>query len=995
MTRQTGTSTAFYRTLGAFFWKAVKASLITVAVVVVIVVSLLPFVVRWQAVHWLEQQGLDAEIGYINIRPILGSVQINDVRVQASETEQLIIDELQLNIDWMPLLDRRLYIEHVILDGLSIDIVTSESGMRIGGISLPNQEAESDSSSEPQEHATEAVLSRILLEKFELKNVRLCYSRLGKDDVVNLRQCMSFDQLSLIDDLDVRLGEQASVMMPGLQLKGLRWSDQKETAELLSLGLLNISDVGSENMQQWKVATIAVDDVRVLPAKVHDEMTAGDIQLKTLMLSDLIFGEENKIGLAVLSDVEVKLQADENIGFALVPELIRRVDQLLPLSEEQKLADEPENDTTFFLGTLSVTRVSVYDAAEDLRLLSLHDLDLQRLSVRGGDIGLDLLQLSGLTLLPSSSEDTPLSGDLHLGTLSVSGLALGNVNQLDDVSLKSIQIGLSATDDGQLAFAPKLLERFRQTGSQAASEENENIEGSVTALAEELDKQNTGTNTVFSLARLALDDVVVLDVTNNRDLFLMRHVDLMGLKTKGDDLSFDQFQLFDLQLLELEAAHDVEGRHYFSSPKVMLAGVTKEDKQLNIADILVEDPKAYIYRNAKGELQLLSDINSMLGATSQSSEPDLSDSGSPLTFVVGAIKIGPEGQVVVFDESVSPVFRQEYKDLNLIVDHVDSSSPDTKTTLSFDVGIDKFGRLKLVGDLTPFSEKLNTNISGELRDLDLRPLSAYAGQYIGYSLAQGVAEADINFDVHQNDIDAAITTRFRKLEVLPLRGDELPEGSEALGVPLEFALGLLRDKNGMIELKLPVTGDIHSPDFSLRHIIGKVMLKVISETIVNYYLPFGLIVAATMQDTLSNLSFESIGFSPGDIVLDSEAIANLDKLSSMLKSREQLHLSFCAPSTWQDWSAKFAPQVLLSDEKLTDVGVETSSGSLGHSVSPEKEVPEVTKVQIVSLKLLANQRSDAVKEYLVNEGVQSGQIILCEGGFDQTNQMPPQMHIAL
>ncbi len=983
----------FFGAFGAFFWKAAKASLVTVAVIVVIVVSLLPFVLRWQAVQWLEQQGLDAEIGYINIRPILGSVQINDVRVHASDTEQLMIDELQLNIDWSPLFDHQLYIEHMILDGLSIDIVTSEDGLRIGGISLPNQEADSDSTSESEGQATEAALSRILLKKFELTNVQLCYSQLGRGDVVNLRQCMAFDQLSIVDDLDIHLDEPASATMPGLQLKELHWSDQKETAELLSVGLLTISDVGSENMQQWQIATVTVDDMRVLPVKVNDEMTAGDIQLKVLMLSDLSVGEENKIGSAFLSDVEVKLQADEKFGFALVPELIRRIDQLFPPAEDQKPADVAENNAHFFLDALSLKKVSVHDVAEDRRLLSLHDLDLQRLSVRGGDVELGLLQLSDLTLLPSFSEDAPLSGDLHLGTLSVSGLALGSVNQIDDVSLKNIQIGLSATDDGELAFAPKLLERFTRADRQVANEEN--IDGSVAALTEGPDKQNTGTDTAFTLARLALDDVVVLDVTNNRDLFLMRHVDLVGLKTKGDDLSFGQFQLFDLKLLELEAANDVESSHYFSTPKVMLVGVTKDAEQLNIGDILVEDPKVYLHRNAEGELQLLSEINRMLGDGSQSSEPDLSDSGSSLTFVVGAIKIGPQGQAVVLDESVSPVFRQEYKGINLTVDHVDSSSPDTKTTLSFDVGIDKFGRLRLAGDLTPFSEKLNTNINGELRDLDLRPLSVYAGQYIGYSLAEGVAEADINFEVHQDDIDAAITTRFRKLEVSPLGDDELPEGSEALGVPLEFALGLLRDKNGMIELKLPVTGDIHSPNFSLRHIIGKVMLKVISETIVTYYLPFGLIVAATMQDTLSNLSFEPIGFSPGDIVLDSVAIANLDKLSSMLKSREQLHLSFCAPSTWQDWSARFAPQALSSDEKLAGVGVEASSDSSEHPVLPEKEVPEVTKEQIVSLKLLANQRSDAVKEYLVNEGVQSGQIILCEGGFDQTNQMPPQMHIAL
>ena len=61
MTRQIGKREAspfakLCRALGTFLGKVTKFSFITVLVVVVLIVSLLPFVIRWQAVDWLEKR---------------------------------------------------------------------------------------------------------------------------------------------------------------------------------------------------------------------------------------------------------------------------------------------------------------------------------------------------------------------------------------------------------------------------------------------------------------------------------------------------------------------------------------------------------------------------------------------------------------------------------------------------------------------------------------------------------------------------------------------------------------------------------------------------------------------------------------------------------------------------------------------------------------------------------------------------------------------------
>lgn len=962
-----------------FFSKFLKTIVITIAVAIVVVVSLLPFVVRWQAVNWLEQQGLDAEIGYINIRPILGSVQINDVRIAASETEQLVLDKIQLNIDWSPLFDQELYVEHVIIDGLSIDVVSAQSGLRMGGIALPGNEDTSDAKPEPEGPAADSALNRIRLERFEMENIQLCYTQLGDGDVVNARQCLAFDELSIVDDIDVSWGGQASAEIPGIQLKALRWLDQKELADLLWIDLVKITDITSEDLARWQIAEISVESLGVLPTRVDDEITAGDLKFSTLSVTDLDVGGDNSIGNIALSGLNIDLNLEGKGEAVFSPRLMTRIEQLVPPSDENT-DEEPKNKSAFSLGQLVVDRAAIRDGGNNQQLLSFNNLNLQKLSIRDSKVVLSKVNVSDVALLPVISEQGQTTGDLQLNALSIVGSSFGDDSHIGTLNLSGVYVGLDTAANGQLVFSPELLGRIIPTG-------NDSAPGS---------KQQ---ETSFSIEQLVVNDTLIRDKDNQRNLLLINQVDLSGLSTKGDAVALARLGVEDLKLLEPLSEDTVGADYYFSTPKIELTDIIKNASLFSLKELIVADPVTFVHRNVSGELQALSEIERMIAGDGKSADNNASstneqaESSRPIQYSIGRINIGSKGKLSVLDESVAPVFKRSFNELSLTVDNIDSSSPEAKSALSFNLGLTKFGHIKFDGTLTPFGEKLNTNIVGELRGLDARALSTYASDYIGYSLDQGIAEADINFDVNEDDLDAAIITRFRKLEVSALNDSDLPEGAESLGMPLDFALGLLRDKNGMIELKLPITGDINSPNFSISHIVGKVMFKVISETIVNYYLPFGLVMAATMQDTLSNFSFDPVVFSPGDVTLDNEDMASLDKLSEMLNSREQLHLSFCAPSTWQDWSVKFGTPI-AAKESTPEEADSTQANASQLPAEPLVEVV-VTPEQAASLKEIANERSEAVKEHLINKGVQTGQVILCEGQFDQANKELPQMNIAI
>jgi hypothetical protein len=1117
--------TRYMAKVGAVTVKVLKVAIITVALLTVIVMSLLPFVLRWEIVSLFEQKDMAAEIGYIDIRPIMGSLQINDVHITAPDGKRLYVDEIQMKITWSSLANRWLNIKHVIIEGTTLDIVAGENGVRVAGFEFLADDESPSSEPDVESEPVGQVITRLVLEKLELDKLEVCFAKLNKQNEEAFHHCARIKHLSLIDNIDLHLGENPSALIPGIVLNSFRWSDQQTHTELVSVESLNVTNVTSGDMKDWQLEALSLEALRVLPISVEGEMTAGDLWLNALTLTDLKIGEANNVGTLSLTNLNVDLRSDNEGMLALAPALMARINQLAP--EDKEDAPEPtEQAGSFSMGRLDVNKIVVRDAGDETELVPtpLAFIDgFNIVSLSSSDMvdwQLGELSVGMLKVLPTSEKGEMTAGDLQLKSLSLSGLEVGSANKIGGLSLASVKVDLQSTDDGRLVFAPVLMERIGQLAPEndedapevpeqsssfsmgnldvnevivhnrgvnpgheptpllfvdslkmadlnspdmtdwkmgelsvgvlkvlPTSEKGEMIAGdlqlntlSLTGLeigdagkidtlslaSAEVDLQS-GDNGVlafapalmeqlqlssssvdeaaeetpevsnesssFSVGRLVVSKAVVHDARRDKELLSLNAFSLQQLETRGDTIGLGKLQLSDLKLLELEPSHGMKTKHYFSTPKIELAGLVKEAGQLKASNILVADPVVFLHRSADGGLAMLKDIERMMGSDgSEQASPVEGGESPPTKLSIGNIKIGGNGQLLVLDESVSPEFKRTFAGLDFTVNNVNANAPDTYANIKFNLGLSKFSYLRFGGKLAPFGDKLDTAITGELRGLDVRYWSAYAAEYIGYHLDQGIGEADIVFDVNQDDIDATITTRFHKLEVLPLREDEIPEGSEALGVPLEFALGLLRDGDGMIELKLPISGDIHSPNFSLRHIIGKVMFKVISEAIVNYYMPFGLIMGATMQDTLSNLNFEPVLFAPGEAELDAAAISSLDKLSEMLGSRQQLHLSFCAPSTRQDWSVKFAPPVDPEEQKHAE-----ASAGVGGLAGATQQYPAIVIApeHEATLKALANQRSETVKGHLISAGVQPGQVILCDGAFEKNNIELPQMDIAI
>ncbi|WP_461517332.1 DUF748 domain-containing protein [Porticoccus sp.] len=944
--------------------KVAKVGLVTLVVLLAVVVTLLPFVVRWQAVAWLERQGLEASIGYVDIRPVLGAVQVNDVRVIAPSGEHLAIGELHFNIAWRPLLDQWLQVEDVSLDNVAVDLVMGPDILRVGGIPIPVTEQVKDESEEP----APGVLNRLSLEKIELHQLAFCYSRVNAQNERLVNQCASLGELSQTGDLQVSLGEQGRFSLPGINLKDIQWYDQQQPLSLAVIESLSVTGIASADMTSWSVGKLDLAELALLPDS--DQVLMVD----SLALQELAAGKAITVGQLLLGAVAVKLQPDAGGALAFAPALMTRIGELASspatatASVDQAAATEA---TRISLQALTLARL---DVASDRPLLGFSALGLEELSLQGTDVSLAHAQLSDLGVLPGTDDS------LALKKLVLTGLAVGENIAVDALSLGDARVHLQPGQHGELTFAPILMAQLSP-----APVEPTPVDTADASLNEETPQ--VGSTMDLSMGQLTTAGV---HVRAERELLSLTALQLQQLNFKGESLGLDQLSIDALRLLS--PATPVSGvEHYVSVPRLSLGGLSKGSDTLALDSLSLTDPELFLHRGRGGELLMLEELAGFAGQPIESEhaeQPAAEGDSAPLQLRIGEVRIGENGQLRVLDESVSPPLAQQFSKLDFSIRHLDATRPAEGGAINFQLGVNRFGYLKLSGDLAPFGDTLSTSIGGELNGLDVRDLSGYAGKYIGYHLDQGTVDADIDVKVKQDQVAATIITRFNKLEVSSIPEADLPEGAEQLGVPLEFALALLRDNDGMIELKLPIGGNIHSPDFSLNQIIGKVLFKVISETVISYYLPFGLLAKSLVENSLASLAFQPVAFTPGLATLDAPALENLKTLAEMLQSRQQLHLVFCAPATLQDWRASFAPAV-PSQEKNEEAQPDSADKA---EATPE---PVITPEQVAAMTALADQRTEAAKAYLVDAGVKPGQVIPCSSAFEQARDSAPEMTITI
>jgi len=243
---------------------------------------------------------------------------------------------------------------------------------------------------------------------------------------------------------------------------------------------------------------------------------------------------------------------------------------------------------------------------------------------------------------------------------------------------------------------------------------------------------------------------------------------------------------------------------------------------------------------------------------------------------VGSLQL-VNGRVDYIDRFVRPNFSAAVAEVNGRLGAFRTGTHEM-ATLELRGRVAGTAQLEVQGTLNPLADPLALDVGARTTDLELAPLSPYAGKYAGYAIERGKLSMDVHYNVQPDGtLQASNHVVLNQLTF----GDRI-ESPDATKLPVRLAVALLKDRHGVIDVNLPVSGSINDPDFSVAAIIWKVIGNLIVKVIT---FPFAIFSGGGGED----LSF--VAFKPGTSTMAEGAPQVVDKVAQALTDRPSLQMT--------------------------------------------------------------------------------------------------------
>jgi hypothetical protein len=258
------------------------------------------------------------------------------------------------------------------------------------------------------------------------------------------------------------------------------------------------------------------------------------------------------------------------------------------------------------------------------------------------------------------------------------------------------------------------------------------------------------------------------------------------------------------------------------------------------------------------------------------SQAQAAASGPAADIRVGGIHWS-DSRVQYTDRFIRPNYSAELSDLAGSVGAFSTRTPDL-APLELKGRVEGTGLLDVQGKVNPLARPLALDITARAHDIELAPLSPYAGKYAGYAIERGKLSMNVHYQV-QPDGRLQATNQ---IVLNQLTFGEKVDSPSATKLPVLFAVSLLKDRNGVIDVNLPIGGSINDPQFSVGGIIWKLILNLLEKAITA---PFSLLAGGGEHD------LSQVLFVPGTPRLEAGADETLDKVAKALQDRPGVQLT--------------------------------------------------------------------------------------------------------
>jgi len=328
------------------------------------------------------------------------------------------------------------------------------------------------------------------------------------------------------------------------------------------------------------------------------------------------------------------------------------------------------------------------------------------------------------------------------------------------------------------------------------------------------------------------------------------------------------------------------GEHLLDWDAVRLAGVAlkwapNDPLDLAVADIAVDRAYSRIVVNPDGKLNL-QQLKFATPAEPSAPAP-APEEARPRNVRIGRI-VFKDSRLDFTDHYIRPNYEANVGGLSGTVTDL-SSDPASRGVVDLKGSYDEASPVTIAGTVNPLSGDLFLDIAAKGKDIELPKLSAYSLRYAGYGITKGRLTLDVKYHVEHGKLEGR-----NRIFLDQLTFGEHVDGPDVTKLPVLFAVNLLKNSKGEIDLELPISGSLDDPQFEVGALVAQVVSNLLKKALTN---PFSLLTAAAGGNAGAapggdDLAF--VDFEPGSDEIPAPGMKKLDAVAGALLDRPAIRI---------------------------------------------------------------------------------------------------------
>ncbi len=256
-------------------------------------------------------------------------------------------------------------------------------------------------------------------------------------------------------------------------------------------------------------------------------------------------------------------------------------------------------------------------------------------------------------------------------------------------------------------------------------------------------------------------------------------------------------------------------------------------------------------------------------------------SAAPMPVDIARLELR-DGAMQFADLSIDPNFRAGIEALRGTVTRL-STTPRRPARIDLQGHvINRFSPVRIDGETHLAAYDQHTDVRMAFENIELPIFNPYSGRWAGYAISKGKLSTELHYRIDDRRLVADHHVVINQLEWGDATGSK-----DKVSLPIRLGTSLLKDRNGVIDLDLPVTGTLDDPSFRIGPVVWKIIRNLIVKVVTAPFAFLGSLFEGAEQARY-------VDFDPGSAALPASAGGALSALAKGLGDRPALNLDIPA-----------------------------------------------------------------------------------------------------